>query len=124
MDIEDLMVKAIQSYDGGNELIMAIADQLAPHIIKELGLKQDWAILTLRRTGRGDTVEDIAYECDSRAAVESAMQWEQYQESRREWMNTQGKRQAIGTRLFTEWAEDAEVPVDEELAALVAEDAV
>jgi hypothetical protein len=139
-DIEDLVVKAIQSYaesiypafEESHLCIMALADQIAPHIIKELGLEQEWAIATAftyphwGASGEPleprEEVDTMTHESADRQGVVAELHFQNDYDKSLGYKIENGRRY-LASRLYTEWTEDEATPeVDQELVALVADD--
>ena len=123
MDIEDQVIKALQSYD--NTLISAIAEDLAQCVIRELKLKQEWAIaLAFVNLDGSERVDDIYCDASNRQYVVDRMNSEHDLDCGLYGAEESGLRRYLVSRLYTGWEEEKDPEVDEDLAALVVEDAV
>jgi hypothetical protein len=129
-DIQDLMVKAIQSYantidfsEDSRLCILALAESMSPHIINELGLKQEWAVGTFFR-GKLDDIDDE--DTDPQVVMDSL---EIQERADKVWLSAETPeddipRRALMTRITTGWAEEVDPEVDEHLLELVANEEV
>jgi len=113
-EINDLVIAAIQKYaaDLPNPEfklnLLAAAEDMTTKLIETLDLKQEWAVLYAENYGDGELVCDIrdatgnrdqAYnELNHRAEMALALNYPQGQDDH--------SREYVGTRLFTEWAEE------------------
>jgi hypothetical protein len=139
-DIEDQVIKAIQRYaesiapafEESSLCIMALADQIAPHIIEELGLEQEWGIATAFTYSSWDSsgeplspkeeLDSVTYVSDRRQSVADELRSDEDYDKSHGYKMENGRRY-LTSRIYTEWTEDVAQPdMDQELAALVADD--
>jgi len=146
VDFQDKLVKSIQGYadridatppkgdEGDGWLLMlmmslkALSDQLAEHIIADLGLKQEWGI---RHWHHGPsavdpdaepswTVTGISDVVETYSEVEHEMQFKKEQGW---WQDSERSREEIVDHVYTEWQPTVEPKIDDpDLVALAARD--
>lgn len=142
MDINDQVIKAIQTYADAMPVpedesrkraveefrlnLLATAEDMAPKIIEIMGLKQEWAVLSLEKVQRigpdghllplYEELSDVRCDSANREQVVSELQMQQevYGDATLDWY-----RQCIGTRLYQEWTEEVQPTVDPEMEALL-----
>lgn len=120
-DIEDQVIRAIQSYaqmlpgDGDDKIVMMmLANDMAPYIIKSLGLRQEFGLIRLWH----DEIDLVTHTGDNPvwAAAEVQLQEEFCPTS-----SDDPNRCYLGSRLYTEWIEEKGTPLDPDLVQLAAE---
>lgn len=111
-EINDLVTAAIQKYaaDLPNPEfrlnLLAAAEDMTTQLIETLGLKQEWAVLYAENYGEGEVLCDIRDATGNRDQAynelnhrfEMALKYPQGQDDH--------SREYVGTRLFTEYAEE------------------
>ena len=124
MDIEDLVIKALQDYtlNLDNQLLkvglLALSEDMAAYLIDHLGLKQTWATGWLYNDGQLSDIEDEDTHPDIVLEVLENMQERDVLDEKR--YGPLNGRSVLVSRLVTDYAVVEEPKVDKELAALAA----
>ena len=127
-DINDAMTKAIQHYAQKNkdwafrDVLMALAEDMATHVISYLGVQQEWGIATAFTIQDGrEFLDDIASESDDRQYVADRLEgWKAQDEALATEHFKTNARRYLATRFFTEWEEESEPELGEALVEIVA----
>jgi hypothetical protein len=127
MDVNDRMAGAIQEYaqtlpNPEFKLnLLAAAEHMAPALIHLLGLKQEWALLDFEKllTRESDSAPIVEVEklerirCDSENIAQVYDELE-YQRGDRGGLEDEYTRTAVGSRLFTDYAEEHPIILNED----------
>jgi hypothetical protein len=130
-EMQDMVTAAIQSYtkkfgsqtDPGALVILAIAEDLAAHVIDELGLKQEWGVGTYQKRHGKESLDDILLEDSDRSrALRNVKKVQQTDRAQLDGGEVDFRR-ALVTYIFREWTEEEpEAELDPELVELVESD--
>jgi len=130
-DLQDMVTSAIQSYtqkfnspnDPGALVLMAVADDLATHLIDDLRLRQEWGVGTFQKRGSKELLDDIICEDTQRdRALRNVRRMQQTDKAQIGEQDVDFRR-ALVTYIFRDWEEEAtDAELDPALVELVEND--
>jgi len=132
VDITDQLIAAIQSYSGKIHhpeqrlILMALSEDMANHIIQEIGLKQVWDIGWIGENSKVDPYPESMWDdnTDRESAIEAVLIQQSRDADYEALHGPQGGRHDLVTRLVTPYVVDPEglIAADKELVELASQE--